>query len=606
MKDKAKQNVKPAVNIKPAANIRPAMKQESKGQNRLILFLSFLFLSALFVSFIVPVYYVPLFSNIASKYGLSVDISRKLTLLDLALSSLGIETPNMASAFKQQEVIYEPEVFLVSRFNMDGSSHLINAKETYYHEYERTRKRPAEVAGIYNDGKSAGAPRIDGDLRGVRALPEDNYFDDDNFGDDSGFTKFGYKRATATTANSDEVMGSKRRQVRGNFDRQTQGSQGGQAGNSQKPEPLPDFASSIYDKDEKGETQTLENSRMVKPVVSGQSFSVLRTEHVVSQLMGDSSFMNIFSPLKNFGGYNGVLGYYIKDDLPTEDLFNMFGNTGKEMFSSYFYSNAAVGRKYDESSKQLAEIAFNGEEPLDEILIARGQSEKKFEEMEKVDMSPIELILTLKENIQECKDAGDHFREIFGPLNTAYNNAREKLKQISQGPSGTYFEGIYENVAESGVPGSCEEYTWVPIVGQRPYGRRTFRLRKKWNDNVDTAKAKCIEIWDAMEDYANGCKMDYLVKDNNKETCESIEDLRIDGGTDWWSFLQGACRRKVIWHWPSFQHSKNFHGCGGLEMYQNQGETAARQDCKEKVSNLFTEIDGNWELQPKPGFMFVD
>lgn len=592
MKDKAKPNVKPAVNIKPAANIRPAMKQESKGQNRLILFLSFLFLSALFVSFIVPVYYVPLFSNIASKYGLSVDISRKLTLLDLALSSLGIETPNMASAFKQQEVIYEPEVFLVSKFDMDGSSHLINAKETYYHEYERTRKRPAEVAGIYNDGKSAGAPRIDGDLRGVRALPEDNYFDDDNFGDDSGFTKFGYKRATATTANSDEVMGSKRRQVRGNFDRQTQGSQGGQAGNSKKPEPLPDFASSIYDKDEKGETQTLENSRMVKPVVSGQSFSVLRTEHVVSQLMGDSSFMNIFSPLKNFGGYNGVLGYYIKDDLPTEDLFNMFGNTGKEMFSSYFYSNAAVGRKYDESSKQLAEIAFNGEEPLDEILIARGQSEKKFEEMEKVDMSPIELILTLKENIQECKDAGDHYREITASLNTVYNNAKEKLRKISDGE---VVDGL-ENVAVKGAPGRCINAMWI-------IGQRTEQLRNKWNSLLPGLKNNCLAIKAAMRDYAEGCKMEYI-EDPNKDTCDSIDALELGTG-DLLDSNWVKCEKLI--NWLHLDASPTFNGCGGYYSFPSDSqEYAARQDCVEKVANLFTEIDGNWELQPKPGFMFVD
>lgn len=606
MKDKAKQNVKPAVNIKPAANIRPAMKQESKGQNRLILFLSFLFLSALFVSFIVPVYYVPLFSNIASKYGLSVDISRKLTLLDLALSSLGIETPNMASAFKQQEVIYEPEVFLVSRFDMDGSSHLINAKETYYHEYERTRKRPAEVAGIYNDGKSAGAPRIDGDLRGVRALPEDNYFDDDNFGDDSGFTKFGYKRATATTANSDEVMGSKRRQVRGNFDRQTQGSQGGQAGNSQKPEPLPDFASSIYDKDEKGETQTLENSRMVKPVVSGQSFSVLRTEHVVSQLMGDSSFMNIFSPLKNFGGYNGVLGYYIKDDLPTEDLFNMFGNTGKEMFSSYFYSNAAVGRKYDESSKQLAEIAFNGEEPLDEILIARGQSEKKFEEMEKVDMSPIELILTLKENIQECKDAGDHYREIIGQLEEAYDSLKEQLINISEDQN---------NKAWRGAPGSCEcQYV-------DSFCRPTVDLRNQWNDLLPTLKSKCEAVKQAMRNYAEGCKMEYI-EDPNKDTCDSIFALEVKGGTPWTNTQHGSCRGYIVW--KALNLSDSFDGCGGTDapfgevsptpiwglIWPGQAERlkqqAARQDCVDKIGELFEQIALNFELQPKPGFMFVD
>ena len=90
---------------------RPAQQQEQKNQNRFILVMSFLFLLALFISLMVPVYYVPLFRNISARYGLSVDIARKLTLLDLALNSLGIETPNMASAFQKYQSEYEPDIF---------------------------------------------------------------------------------------------------------------------------------------------------------------------------------------------------------------------------------------------------------------------------------------------------------------------------------------------------------------------------------------------------------------------------------------------------------------------------------------------------------------
>jgi len=598
-----KEQTKPQ--IKPAVSIKPANKQEHKGQKKLILFLSLLFLGALFVSFVTPVYYVPLFSNISSKYGLSVDIARKLTLLDLALNSLGVETNNMKNAFKKHDVVYEPEILLTSRFDMGGGSNerLINAKQTYYHEYERTHKRPAEVAGIYKDDKEANTPEIDGDLKGVRALPKDDYFDDD-------FTDFKYKgkgKGTNTaTGIKDEIMGSKRRQVRGSFDKAdtyAQSSDGqGPDGNTKpsKPEPLPDFASSIYDDDGKEVTQTLENSRIVKPVVSGPEFTVKKKDDIVNALVADSNFTSMLSPIGSFGVHNKVLGFYVKDDLPKLDLLNFYGLSGQDAFVSYFYSHAAVTRKYDESTKHLSEIAFHGDEPQDEILVARGQKEKNVPTIDPMDMSPLELVLTVKHNMKECREAGERYRQEVAPLKTAYENAKAKLRKISHGDS---VDGL-ENVAEAGVPGSCEEYTWTPF-GQTPAGRRTFRLRNKWNNLVDEAKEKCVAIRNKERTYAEACKMNYS-NDPNKDTCEAIEDLRVKGGTDWWEFFQGICRANVIWQWPNFHHAKTFHGCGGLEMWDSQGEIAARNDCETKQNNLFNEIDANVQLQAKDGFVFVD
>lgn len=597
MEDKAKQNVKPA-KVKPA-KIKPVKKQEHEGKNKLVLFLSFLFLGALFVSFIVPVYYVPLFNNISSRYGLSIDIARKLTLLDLALSSVGIETPNMAVAFKQNEVEYEPDVFLISRFNMDGASHLINAKETYYHEYERTHKRPAEVAGVYRDGTAVDVPEIDGDLRGVRALPEENYFD----GDDVEFTDFSYKKSTVTTSSKDEVMGSKRRQVRGSFDRQEQGTQNGQ-GKGSKPAPLPDFASSIYDQAGKGETQTLENSRMVKPVVSGDSFSVIRSESVVAKLVGDTSFTDMFSPLKNFGGYNGILGYYIKDTLPSKtNLFNFFGNSGQDVFNSYFYSHAAVDRKYIESSKHLAEIAFNGDEPQDEILIARGQKQDKIPTVKELDMSPLDLILTVKHNMKECREAGERYRLEVAPLQTAYENAKTNIIRISENRN---------NFAWRGAPGSCD--------GDNERCRPTKLLRRSWNDNVRNAKEKCIAIRQKNKAYANSCKMEYTWDTENNDSCEAIAALELDGGEPWVEFQDIIERKYCRVHvkWLHLNVSKKFNtGCGseaGISLWnlshpdaaERQIQYSARRDCVTKINNLFDAIDANMQLDTKPGFVFVD
>ena len=145
---------------KPIVNIKPVKNRENKSQNRFFLVMSFVFLSALLISFMVPVYYVPLFKNIASKYGLPDSITSKLTLLDLALNSLGIETPNMAAAFKKHDIKYEPDVFYTSRFSETGSGgRLINAKETYYHEYERTKKRPVEIRCLHYKFRSLSMQR---------------------------------------------------------------------------------------------------------------------------------------------------------------------------------------------------------------------------------------------------------------------------------------------------------------------------------------------------------------------------------------------------------------------------------------------------------------
>ena len=612
MKNKPK-NIKPeVVNIKPAVNIRPAAKQEQTSQNKFFLVLSFIFLAALLISFMVPVYYVPLFKNISERYGLSSDIARKLTMFDLALNTFGIETPNMAAAFKKQDIEYEPDVFYTSRFESDGSRRLINAKETYYHEYERTKKRPPEIAGIYQDKTAVKTPEIDGDLKGVRALPKGNFDKDD------GFTDFSYKKATATTESKDEIMGSKRRQVRGSFDRQGQGANAaqGQANNAKKHEPLPDFAASIYDQKGIGETQTLNNSRMVKPIVSGQDFVVVKPESVIAKLVGDSSFTDTFSALRNFGGYDGALGFYVKDTLPKAGLFDFLGLSGKDVFTSYFYSHAAVGRKYMESSKHLSEIAFHGDEPQDEILVARGQKQDKVPNMDPAEMSPLTLILTVKRNMKQCEDARSTYEQKIRRLRPEYEEAKNKIIDISEG---RVTVGSYPNYAWRGAPGSCQ------CDGNRC--QPTMQLRDLWNKNVRTAREKCIAIRNAGIDYANACQMEYTLKDDNKDTCEAINALELDGHEPWFEIsdlLPGNRICRVHVKWKNIGTARSFQKCGSEEGIDNcefrilsselsnttppscssDRQQESRNDCVEQIGNLFSEIDNNVKLEGKPGYMF--
>ena len=559
--------------VKPKAKV--VKKQKEEGQNKTLLYLAFFLLAVLLISFIVPVRYVPLLNSISQRYGLGSDVTRKLTLLDLALSSLGIETPNMSAAFKKQEMEYEPNIFYSSRFNMGAPDRLINAKETYYHEYERTHKRPVEVAGIYQDGTGVKAPEIDGDLKGVRALPKDDYFDED--------IEFKIDKGNSKVVRQEEIMGSKRRQVRGSFDREGESVQGVQGGgsSSKKHEPLPDFASSVYSDEYVGETQTLKNSRMVKPVVSGEPFSVIKPEGVISQLVGDSSFTDTFASLRNFGGYDGALGYYVKDDLPKEGLYDFFGSSGKDVFTTYFYSHAAVDRKYIESSKHLSEIAFHGDDPQDEVLIAKGQKQDKVPTMDETDMSPLSLVLTVKRNMKECEEGRRHYEQVVKPLKTQYKSLKTRLKAISHGPNNSTFEGL-QNVAENGAPGSCKHY-------EAEWKDRTYKLRTRWNNIVDQAKAKCIEIRNAEEAYADSCAM-IQSTNPNKDSCEAIEALKVDGGVNWIDLSHGWCRRYV--KWSNLNAAKSFHGC------------YTRSSCETAQDALFKEIDENIQLEAKPGFVF--
>ena len=569
MKKEKKQQTKPV-------NIKPVQKQDEKGQKKLILFFSFLFLLALFVSFLVPVYYVPLFKNISSRYGLSSDIARQLTLLDLALSSLGIETPKMASAFQKYEIEYEPDIFYTSRFDAEGKNRLINARETYYHEYERTRKRPAEIAGIYKDDTAVSVPEIDGNVSGVRALPKSDFLDlDDDFD----------TKASSTTANKDGRLDSRRRQVRSSFDRkimwQDQAT-GGQGANTNKPEPLPDFASSIYVRNTQNEIQTLENSRMVKPVNKDVPFTVVKPQGTIAKLVGNIGLTEAFSASTSFGTYDGALGYYIKDDLPKfTNLYNFLGNSGKDMFSSYFYSNSAVNRQFDESSKHLSEIAFHADERQNEILIAKEQKKRKAVQVSPTG-SPLVLMLTVKKNLRACDAARESYQLAVRPLLQQYHEAKKELRKISTDNT---------NVAKKGAPGDCRgPMQGLEFLAETQIFYKTYWLREgaegNWNGWVDKLKDLCYEIDQEAEKYTNACRMVYK-RDNSKDTCESILALKLKGDEN----NLPDCHLHVVWEYPKPEKSPTFDGCD------------SREDCAQKQDALFAEIDNNIEVLTKPGYV---
>ena len=182
MKHKRKESTKPAPKEVKTANMKPRPDKQKENQKKISLILAFLLVFIVFAAIAVPVSYIPFLNNIAQSFGLPTAITRQLTLIDLALNSLGVETDSMKVAFKQNDITAGPmNPVLYSRFEPE-ISHLIDARETYFYEYERTHRRPEEIAGIYKDGKEVNTPNLkQGQVGGVRSLPKEAEIKDDTF-----------------------------------------------------------------------------------------------------------------------------------------------------------------------------------------------------------------------------------------------------------------------------------------------------------------------------------------------------------------------------------------------------------------------------------------
>ena len=106
--------------------------------------------------------------------------------------------------------------------------------------------------------------------------------------------------------------------------------------------------------------------------------------------------------------------------------------------------------------------------------------------------------------------------------------------------------------------------------------------------------------------------------DSNEDSCEAIDALELEGGSDWNDTHNGPCRGYV--KWKRLDLSSSFDGCGGilpdfpkiriLDLPNNPSslevtiQERARENCVTKVEALFKKIDDNVELEGMPGFMF--
>ena len=227
----------------------------------------------------------------------------------------------------------------------------------------------------------------------------------------------------------------------------------------------------------------------------------------------------------------------------------------------------------------MAEIAFHGDEPQDEILVARGQKQDKVPHMDEADMSPITFLIKVKQNMRQCEEARQHYEAQVRAIKQQYETHKNRLIAISEGEDFSTFEGL-TNVAVKGVPGSC-------VHSSEEWKDHTYKLRTRWNTIIDKIKEQCNRLDTEGQIYAESCQMEYK-RDQALDDCDSLEALRLDGGTPWLSLP--PCRRVVKWH--NLNASPTFNGC------------TSREDCVTKEKALFKKIDENVQLDAKPGYMF--
>ena len=669
MRYKQKGTTKPTQETKKA-KVRSNIKEEKQKTSFVLLFVLVLLI---FTAIAVPVSYLPFLNNIAKSFGLPTEMTRQLTLIDLALNSFGIETDNMKEAFKKTDITAGPaDPVFYSRFEPE-MSHLINARETYFYEFERTRRRPDEISGIYKDGKEVSTPNLkQGQVAGVRSLPKEDKIQDDSYpgasfgttspsnisqGAASG-TKGNYVgdlgglvSANAGKDDSKESVSSSKSKNSLNSGRGTgsgtsadlsssngqgyavsEGSQNGRQSRSSfdrsrdadgNPIAMPGFVSSVYANNQQGRDQNngenqpldLSNSNMIKPVVKGESFRVSRQDTPVEQFLGSSEFANTLNGLRSFGGY-GSLGFYVADDIPENTgrgTFKKFGVSGEDAINSYFYSYAASGRKYSESSKYLAELAFSGEKASnEEILIARGQKNQKPHMLPEGD-SPLQVMTKVKEAMRTCNEAERHYWEVTRAARQEYVDKRNYLKNIANNSAVPYAGDV-----PAGAPGSCDgtvavvwhigsqTVTLLPITTPLP------EIRNEWNSTIDRLEYLCNQLQNEERTYVNACHMNYEVNPE-LDNCNTLKALKVGGGVNdisFWSALPSWWGEVVsnnpnAWRNLDCATTVNWMNQNVSPTFNGTNDCHDSTSCQNAIDELIGNIEDNVNVSPGENFLGI-
>lgn len=247
---------------------------------------------------------------------------------------------------------------------------------------------------------------------------------------------------------------------------------------------------------------------------------------------------------KFVGGRSGVMGGYnavatrVNTRVGGMGQMGAFGTMGK----SYFFSYNAKLAGYKVTAKNLAEAAFDGEEPPEEALIVPG--EEKEQALNTLE-PPNTIINKANSRANMCKSAKESYQSFITQKRESFKKSYDSLVEIGDGFS-------------KGVPGCCTKTLGF-------IGAKTAAKRSAWNTALDTLADSCQQLKNSEQNYTGKCGLNY--NPNPKGNCAQLTNLKLKGG----------CSPLFVWKCKNKVKFNNF-GCSG------------KTDCRNKIRQVFSNV----------------
>lgn len=466
-------------NIVRDKNKKTPFYKDKKGILAVILILLMFLLTAMTM----PMSEIPILGRMAHIFGLTDESMRNLTLSDFAAYTFGVEGGGrLASVRSGQYSVYESSGGL-SPFGSQSSDRLLDAKQAYLKEFEKTGRYNNSIAG------SASGYNID-DPEGIGVAA-------------------GYGRAGAVAPTIGGAEG---------------------ADNYGQPfvKPFSDVAldeayatGNITKTDSSGRLilSGSDRSKFIKP--SGEQGKI-RSARSDENFMYFQALDNKAKKLKGgrlgaFGGINAITNR-IRTNVGGGSQLRMFGGSGKDMGRVYYLSRMALSQKYNDVSKNLVEAAWDGGEIESEDLIAEG------EETEKV--------------LNSLEPPSNIINKASGAMNAcAAAKQAHKAKMESFGQSFKEMKSqLFEQASYDGnPPGSCRKFLHPQV----------YAKRQAWNGLIDGMIQQCESMRDNADQYAGKCGLNYD-KSVSCSTLNGLKLGQMGGFSYWalWKWIR-RCKREV-------------------------------------------------------------
>lgn len=429
-----------------------------------------------------PMADIPFLGRMGNVFGLNDDSMRSLNFTDFAAYSLGAKDGGrLASVRSNQYSVYESAGGL-SPFSLQAGNRMIDAKESYLAEFDRTGKwnnirgsasgrdieapEGVSVPAYYgNKGIEAVAPAID---------PESSKGYDDAYG-----------KPLVKSFESDSIDSAYQ-------------------------------ASSLTEYDSNG-NMVLKNSDKNRPFrsnYSGKMRSARSDEDNVYFQAIDSKVKALrLGRLGTMGG-NGARTTRVGTSIGSSRQLNAFGFSGRDMGRVYYLSSQARGQKYNDVAKNVAEAAFDGGEVQAEDMLA--VDEKTPHVLTSAEMSLIAgsasesssaIIDKTNKKMEECLKAAISDEDIQTAREN-FVNAKSAFLSLNA-PCMCSTDKTY-----TGAP----EWRTVSCNAQR----------QNWDEKIDELKDYCEKIHQKIERVSAICGFNYDLY------CERFEEMKTNRFANFW------------------------------------------------------------------------